>query len=82
MVDKDYLLKMYAYAIHVDPEAKYTTEHLMCDYGQISLYFHNENGESVLCASDGDVRYNIDDKYANKVDELWNNIYIYMEKCK
>jgi len=81
VIDKDYLLEIYSYAVHIDPEATYTTEHVMCDYGQKNLYFYNENGDKVLCASDGDVRYTINDRYAQEVEKLWNGIYLhYKEK--
>lgn len=78
-LDKDYLLKMCAYAMKIDPNAKYTTEHVMCDYGQNTLKYFDEDGKMVLCSCDGDVRYNFSDENTKKVEELWDEMYKY---CK
>lgn len=75
----DYLMLMYSYAVKVDPDAKYTTKHEMYDYGQKNLYFHTADGSKVKIASTGDVRYIYDDKYANKLEKLWDNWYRYCE---
>ena len=79
-LDKDYLMKLYSYAVHIDPNAEYTTKHEMCDYGQDTLYFYAEDGTKVKCASYGDVRYIYDDDYAKMVEKLWDRWYLYCEE--
>jgi hypothetical protein len=79
VVDNDYLLKMYSCAASIDPNAKFTTSHETCDYGQKNLYFHSPDGTTVKCASYGDVRYTFDDKYANMMETLWDNLHLH---CK
>jgi len=79
ILDKDYLMKMYSYAVHIDPNAKYTTVHEMYDYGQKNFYFHTEDGTKIKFASYGDVRYIFEDKYATKLEKLFEEFYIF---CK
>ena len=79
IVDKDYLMLMYSYAVHVNPDAKYTIKQEMYDYGQKNLYFYAADGTKIKAASYGDVRYIYDDKYATKLEELWNKCY---KHCK
>ena len=77
IMDTDYLLKMYSYAEKVDPEAKTTRKNVKKDYGQKNLYYYKEDGTKVLCASDGDWRYDIDDSNAKKVEKLWEERYLH-----
>ncbi|MBR4776937.1 MAG: hypothetical protein IK007_04910 [Lachnospiraceae bacterium] len=79
VMDMEYLLKMYSVAIEIDPDAKSTRKNVKKDYGQTNLYFYQEDGTKVLCASDGDWRYNIDDSNAKKVEKLWNARYLHYE---
>ncbi|MBR4343186.1 MAG: hypothetical protein IKP88_10880 [Lachnospiraceae bacterium] len=79
MIDNDYLMLMYSYAVHVNPDAEYSTKNEMYDYGQQSLFFHTEDGTKVKFASFGDVRYIYDDKYASKLEKLWDKLEMH---CK
>ena len=78
-LDKNYLLKMCAYAMKIDPDAKYTTEYVMCDYGQNTLIYYDEEGKKVLCSCDGDERYIFNDENNGKVKKLWDELHKY---CK
>lgn len=77
-IDKSYLMDMYLAASQVDPNAPQTAEHVMCDYGQNSLYYWDENGNKVLCICDGDMRYTIDDPHIADVEYFWNNRFKYI----
>ena len=79
VVDRDYLMVMYSYAVKVNPDAEYTVQQEMYDYGQNNLYFYAEDGTKVKVASYGDVRYIFDDKYANELEKLWDKLY---KHCK
>jgi hypothetical protein len=74
VLDKDYLLEMYEHALQVDKNAEFTTEYVMCDYGQDTLYFVKDDGSLVKCACSGDTRYIIKDEHAQKVEKLWDNM--------
>ena len=77
VMDMEYLLKMYSFAIEIDPDAKSTRKNVKKDYGQTNLYFCQEDGTKVLCASDGDWKYSIDDSNAKKVEKLWDARYLH-----
>jgi hypothetical protein len=79
VMSKTYLMKLYSYAEQINPDAAYTTQHEMYDYGQRTLYFYAEDGTKVKCSCYGDVRYIYDDDYAKKVEELWDEWYRYCE---
>ena len=79
VMSKTYLMKLYSYAVQINPDATYTTQHEMYDYGQRTLYFYAEDGTKVKCSCYGDVRYIYDDDYAKKVEELWDEWYRYCE---
>ena len=81
MLSKTYLSKLYSYAEHINPDATYTTQHEMYDYGQRTLYFHAEDGTKVKCSCYGDVRYIYDDDYAKMVEALWEEWYMYCEEA-
>ncbi|MBR6253801.1 MAG: hypothetical protein IKR22_00030 [Clostridiales bacterium] len=74
-VEHDYLMKMNMVASQVDPNARKTSEYAMNDYGQENLYYWDENGNKVLCASKGDVKYTIDDSNAKDVEQLWEHLF-------
>ncbi|MBR4540714.1 MAG: hypothetical protein IKO54_00900, partial [Lachnospiraceae bacterium] len=81
VMSKTYLMKLYSYARQINPDAAYTTQHEMYDYGQRALYFHAEDGTKVKCSCYGDVRYIYDDDYAKMVESLWEEWYMYCEEA-
>ena len=73
-INNDYLMELYTVASQVDPNASKTSRHAMCDYGQYNIFYWDEEGNKVLCASKGDVEYTINDPNAQLVEQMWDNL--------
>ncbi|MBQ1903451.1 MAG: hypothetical protein II168_03700, partial [Ruminococcus sp.] len=66
-----YILKQgIAYAAKISPNAKFTSEHKMCDYGQNTLYAVVD-GKAVMLYSKGDNDKFTDDVNAQKAIECF-----------
>ncbi|MBR5973615.1 MAG: hypothetical protein IK020_00360 [Clostridiales bacterium] len=73
-VDEEWLQRMYELGSQVDPDAPFTQESAMCDYGQEALYYWDEKGDRVRLFEVGDWTYTIDDAYAQKSEMMWEEI--------
>ncbi len=78
-VEDDYLSKLVALADAIDPDAKVTRKHVMCDYGQKAVYYWTEDGHRIRCLEYGDAEYTIDDPDAELFEEMWETIYVHFE---
>ena len=50
----------------------------MYDYGQKTLYYWAEDGSKVICKSEGDNNYIIDDPNISQVETLWTTVLMKM----
>ncbi|MBP5186168.1 MAG: hypothetical protein J6040_03845 [Clostridiales bacterium] len=78
-VEDDYFSKLVALADAIDPDAKVTRKHVMCDYGQKAVYYWTEDGHRIRCLEYGDAEYTIDDPDAELFEEMWETIYVHFE---
>ena len=80
--ESGFLDELYSYASKVDPNANYTEKHEMCDYGQNTLYYWDENGNKVILINTGDVRYIIDDLNVPPIEALWGDWQSHIKDSK
>ena len=78
-VDPKAVYDLYYFADQVDPNANVEKEHVMYDYGQKTLYYWAEDGSKVICKSEGDNNYIIDDPNISQVETLWTTVLMKMK---
>ena len=79
-VDVNALNKGLEYAAKIDPNAKVTEENKMFDYGQTTAYAIVD-GKFVMLWSNGDNDYTVEDKYAPKATEAFNEALRVLNRC-
>ena len=79
-VDVNALNKGLEYAAKIDPNAKVTKENKMFDYGQNTAYAIVD-GKFVMLWSNGDNDYTVEDKYAPKATEAFNEALRVLNRC-
>lgn len=78
VMDESYLQLLYITASKIDPDAPTERKHAACDFGQIVLYYWQEDGTKVRCFETGDVDYIIDDANAKNMEQLWENAGVHV----
>ena len=79
-VDVKALNEGLEYAAKIDPDAKVTSENKMFDYGQCTAYAMVD-GRFVMLWSNGDNDYTVEDKYAPKATEAFNEALRVLNRC-
>lgn len=71
--DTNKLKQALSYASMVDPNAQVTKKHVMCDYGQNTIYAV-VNGKPIMLRSKGDVEETVQDDNAQKAIEHYESL--------
>lgn len=74
VIDNDTLKELYSLGLQIAPESIFQSENVGCDGGSGTISFRNpDTAEMVVCVESGDDEGMLEDRFAEKLVELYQN---------